>query len=129
MVRSLADRTFQLRLAHVRYAHVSSAFVRDVLMKEPMLLTPPGQKMVFGALASVLEASTPKNPARLDGLALFAIGGSAAERNAEERLLSSVECYDPSANVAESGRRLTRSKLLARRPHSGGHWPGGKKIE
>ena len=26
--------------------------------------------------------------------------------------------------VAESGRlRLTRSKLLAKRPHSGGHWP------
>ena len=30
------------------------------------------------------------------------------------------------ALVAESGRRLTRSKLLARRPHSGGHWPGKK---
>ena len=27
-------------------------------------------------------------------------------------------------NVAESGRRLTRSKLLAKRPHSGGLWPG-----
>ena len=28
--------------------------------------------------------------------------------------------------VAESGRRLTRSKLSAKRPHSGGHWPGKK---
>ena len=26
--------------------------------------------------------------------------------------------------VAESGRRLTRSELLAKRPYSGGHWPG-----
>ena len=31
---------------------------------------------------------------------------------------------DPLVAVAESGRlRLTRSKLLAKRPHSGGHWP------
>ena len=28
--------------------------------------------------------------------------------------------------VAESGRRLTRSELLAKRPHSGGHGPGEK---
>ena len=28
--------------------------------------------------------------------------------------------------VTESGRRLTRSKLLAKRPHSGGHRPGKK---
>ena len=26
--------------------------------------------------------------------------------------------------VTESGRRLARSKLLAKRPHSGGHWRG-----
>ena len=31
--------------------------------------------------------------------------------------------------VAESGRlRLTRSKLLAKRPHSGGRWPGKNWI-
>ena len=29
--------------------------------------------------------------------------------------------------VAESGRRLTRSELLAKRPYSGGHWPEKKK--
>ena len=28
--------------------------------------------------------------------------------------------------ITESGRRLTRSKLLAKRPHSGGHRPGKK---
>ena len=30
--------------------------------------------------------------------------------------------------VSESGRKLTRPKLLAKRPHRGGHWPG-KIIE
>ncbi len=35
-------------------------------------------------------------------------------------------CADQSLHVAESGRRLTRSKLLAKSPHSGGHWPGKK---
>ena len=28
-----------------------------------------------------------------------------------------------------SGRELARSKLLAKRPHSGGHWAGEKKTE
>ena len=37
---------------------------------------------------------------------------------------------DPLVAVAESGRlRLTRSKLLAKRPHSGGHSPEKKKTE
>ena len=31
-------------------------------------------------------------------------------------------------DITESGRRLTRSKLLAKRPHSGGHWPGKNRI-
>ena len=30
------------------------------------------------------------------------------------------------SQVAGCGRRLTRSKLLAKRPHSGGHWPRKK---
>ena len=30
------------------------------------------------------------------------------------------------AQFPESGRRLTRSKFLAKRPHSGGHRPGKK---
>ena len=42
---------------------------------------------------------------------------------------SSLDMIVASAEqVAESGRRLTLSALLANRPHSGGHWPG-KKTE
>ena len=53
----------------------------------------------------------------------------AAQVNMSKFNMSKVEypCGD-SAKVAKglSGRRLTRSKLLAKRPHSGGHWPGKK---
>jgi len=50
-----------------------------------------------------------------------------AQAEKVERLRASLAA-GLKAEVAESGRRLTRSKLLARRPHSGGHWLG-KKTE
>ena len=58
--------------------------------------------------------------------------GRAEPRQAPRRLGRAAGCPAPEApaarraQVAESGRRLTGSKLLAKRPYSGGHWPEKK---
>ena len=55
-------------------------------------------------------------------LDLVFIGGAFVHRR-EKILARLLVAYN---TVAESGRRLTRSKLLAKRPHSEGHWLGTK---
>ena len=63
-------------LSLIRYGHVSPAFMRDVMTKEPLLMSPPGSTMITTAFAGVLESGVAHRPARhRGGLMLLAIGG------------------------------------------------------
>ena len=76
-------------LSLVHYELISPAFASDAIMKEPLLLTQPGTKMVSGVMPgeneiSISQASTRRHSSSR----LYAIGPS-------------FQCYDPSANAWE----------------------------
>ena len=73
------------------------------------------------------------HPGQLLGLTLCQVSNSVKDiapgliHELNQRCPGTIEVGDRVMKVAGlSGRRLTRSKLLAKRPHSGGHWPGKK---
>ena len=78
------------------------------------------------SLASILEAGSLLFPGSIDHNGREVVARDEGEHTGEVR--SGRTAPDPrdaqDRKVAESSRRLTRSKLLAKRPHSGGHWPG-----